>query len=225
MTWDARHRCVLRWPLDRETSNFLGSISSATIGRRNRGGRPSLPKKRGSGPDRTHRRRLRATAQAKVHIHRPTTQFLVISTSPFAVLSWSSILVSGRPTSACQYTWQRRDRSFGAPSSPLRPRQESPLVFWHWGHSSTRLSTNHAFSAPSNLCPSASSQLWISIDQRQPALKPSSVVAWAAKGDVLEWATSDARDSRWTALDRCRALAWGHCLVPSGKPALSRSPV
>lgn len=41
------------------------------------------------------------------------------------------------------------------------------------GHSSTRLSTNHAFSAPSNLCPSASSQLCFSIDQRQSALKPS----------------------------------------------------
>lgn len=130
-------------------------------------------KKRGSDPDRTHRRRHRATAQAKVHIHRPTAQFLgsvVHSTSPFAVMSSPSFLVSGRPTVACQYTWQRRDRSFEAPSSPLRPRRGSPLFSGSLLDAS--LDQPRIFCTIES-CSSASSQLCFSIDQRQSALKPS----------------------------------------------------
>jgi len=158
-----------------------------------------------------------------VHIHRPTTQFL--GSFPSSSPRRYSLQCPGHPFWSADDPPAPANIRGSVETALLRPHplhsghvKNHHFFFWHRGHCSTRLSTNHAFSAPSNLCPSASSQLCISIDQRQSALKPSLVVAWAAKGAVLEWATSDARDSRWTALDRCREGAWSHCLVPSGNP-------
>lgn len=163
-----KHRYVHRWLLDCAIfSHHHPSRNAIEVAGR------GCRKNRGSDPDRTHRRRHRATAQAKVHIHRPTAQFLgsvVLSTSPFAAKSWPSVLVSGRPTIACQYTWQRRDRSFEAPSSPLRPRRGSPLFSGSLLDAS--LDQPRLFCTIESL-PKCVTPLCFSIDQRQSALKPS----------------------------------------------------